>query len=107
MEQQSAFASEFGADVRAQMVAEEGHRREAAAAKATLRHMRQRLAELTALNADRQARADEVAAQQQALQVGDMEGRLCIRFPVKCIASHCDVHQHAQDHDDGAWLVKL
>lgn len=68
-EQQRQFVEEFAEDVQKRMTAETAKRHKQAANKTNLRYMRQRLAEVQALNDARQKKRDELAEQQKTLQV--------------------------------------
>lgn len=68
-QQQRQLVQDFAADVQRSLDSEIAGREAAAAAQARLRYTRARLDELRAINADRQRRANEAAAEAARLQV--------------------------------------
>lgn len=75
-QQQREYAKSLHADVLRKLAAEDAAQQEAAAARARLVCLRNRLSELKALNTDRRSRAQELQAQVQVLKVGASAGQL-------------------------------
>jgi hypothetical protein len=78
-QQQREYAQDFHADALARISVEQAAAQEAAALKGRLRYMRQHLADLAGLNAERRRREEHLQQMKEELEVQGLEFKSNIR----------------------------